>query len=76
MGLLVCPRCNAKTIADSIEEGRNRLDHAMGLYLGKPCEDGKCELIFTGPEVESGDEVEAEVKSKKTNKKIIKSTLD
>ena len=59
MGTLVCSRCRAKTIADSIEDGRKRLDHGVGLYIGKPCEDGKAELFFTG-----------EIKSKKTLKKI------
>lgn len=56
--ILVCSRCNAKTNADSIEEGRKRLDHGVGLYIGKPCEDGKAELFFT----ETG-----------TKKKVIKS---
>jgi len=48
MGVLVCSRCKAKTIADSIDEGRKRLDHGVGLYLEKPCQDGKSELFFTG----------------------------
>lgn len=48
MGTLVCSRCKAKTKADSIEEGRKRLDHGVGLYIGKPCQDGKAELFFTG----------------------------
>jgi len=47
-GILVCSRCKAKTTADSIEEGRKRLDHGIGLYIGKPCQDGKAELFFTG----------------------------
>ena len=59
MGVLVCSRCRAKTKADSIEEGRKRLDHGIGLYIGKPCEDGKAQLFFTGP-----------TKAKKTSKKI------
>ena len=48
MGQLICSRCKATTEADSIDEGRSRLDHAIGLYKGKPCEDGKAELFFTG----------------------------
>ena len=48
MGILVCSRCKAKTTADSIEEGRKRLDHGVGLYIGKPCGDGRAELFFTG----------------------------
>lgn len=48
MGIVTCSRCKATTKADSIEEGRPKLDHAIGLYIGKPCEDGKAELFFTG----------------------------
>ena len=48
MGTLVCSRCGAKTEANSIEDGRKRLDHGVGLYIGKPCEDGKAELFFSG----------------------------
>jgi len=48
MGVLVCSRCKATIKADSIDEGRKRLDHGVGLYIGKPCEDGKAELFFTG----------------------------
>ena len=47
MGKLVCSRCGAKTEANSIEEGRKKLNHAVGLYIGKPCQDGRAELIFT-----------------------------
>ena len=47
MGTLVCSRCNAKTTAISIEDGRKKLDHGVGLYIGKPCQDGKAELFFT-----------------------------
>lgn len=50
MGILICPRCKSKTEADSIEEGRSRLDHARGLYLGKSCYDGLVELSFIGTE--------------------------
>ena len=31
MGILTCSRCKATTEADSIEEGRHRLDHSIGL---------------------------------------------
>jgi len=60
MGVLVCSRCKAKTKADSIEDGRKRLDHGVGLYIGKPCGDGKAELFFTGA-----------TKVKKSAKKLI-----
>ena len=48
MERLTCSRCTATTEADSIEEGRELLDHSIGLYIRKPCEDGKAELIWTG----------------------------
>ena len=73
MGTLVCSRCKAKTIADSIEEGRKRLDHGVGLYIGKPCEDGKAELYFTG----GTDKVKKITSPKKTiDKKNAKSKLN
>ncbi len=56
MGQLTCSRCNATTKADSIEEGRNRLDHAIGIYKGKPCEDGKAELFFTETQKETKED--------------------
>ena len=48
MATLTCSRCKATTQADSIKEGRDRLDHAVGLSRGKPCADGKAELFLTG----------------------------
>lgn len=47
MGTITCPRCTATTEADSIDEGKDRLDHALGLSIGKPCA-GTATLIFTG----------------------------
>jgi len=52
LGILVCSRCRAKTEAKSIEEGRKRLDHGVGLYIGKPCQDGRAELFFTNGKTE------------------------
>ena len=48
MATLTCSRCNATTEADSIDEGRQRLDHAVGLVIGMPCEDGRAELYISG----------------------------
>ena len=48
MATITCSRCNATTEANSIEQGRKFLDHAKGLIIGKPCEDGKAELFITG----------------------------
>lgn len=58
MGLLTCSRCKAKVKADSIEDGRKRLDHAVGLHIGKPCEDGKAELFFTGAKVKKPKKID------------------
>lgn len=68
MGILICSRCKAKTTADSIDEGRKRLDHSVGNYIGKPCQDGMAELSFTG--------IEKKDTTKKTSKKrLIKTAL-
>ena len=48
MAKITCSRCYATTQANSIEEGRKLLDHSIGLVIGKPCEDGKAELLITG----------------------------
>jgi len=70
MGTLTCSRCEATTEADSIEEGRKRLDHAKGLVIGKPCEDGKATLNFTGKVKASKPETSNTVgKTKKTQSK-------
>jgi len=70
MGILVCSRCMAKTKATSIEDGRKRLDHGIGLYIGKPCGDGRAELFFTG-----ADKV-TEPSKKMIGKKSAKSKSD
>jgi len=69
MGTLVCSRCKAKTEADSIEDGRKKLNHAIGLYIGKPCYDGKAQLFFTGTK-------KAKTISKTTSKKTLKKMID
>lgn len=78
MGTLVCSRCKAKTEADSIEEGRKRLDHGVGLYIGKPCQDGKAELFFTGGTTETKKSTFKKSTTKKTtiDTKSAKSKLD
>jgi len=53
MGTITCSRCKATVQADSIEKGRKLLDHSIGLVVGKPCEDGKAELNFTGRKVDT-----------------------
>jgi len=74
MGTLVCSRCRAKTTADSIEDGRKRLDHGVGLYIGKPCEDGKAELFFTGTEKQKDDSKTTKTSTSKKSSK--KTTID
>ncbi len=71
MGSLVCSRCRAKTEASSIEDGRKRLDHGVGLYIGKPCEDGKAELFFTGTEKQKDSKTKTS-----TKKSTKKTTID
>lgn len=80
MGQLTCSRCKATTKADSIDEGRNRLDHSIGIYKGKPCEDGKAELFFTGKQQESKEKPKTSLtkkmidKTKQQTKALFKST--
>ena len=77
MGTLVCSRCGAKTKADSIEEGRKRLDHGVGLYINKPCEDGKAELFFTnGTTAKKSISKKSTEKKSKIDKKPAESKLD
>ncbi len=52
MGIVTCSRCRATATADSIEKGKRKLDHSIGIYQGKPCEDGKAELFFSSDEKE------------------------
>ena len=76
MGTLVCSRCRAKTEASSIEDGRKRLDHGVGLYIGKPCEDGKAELFFTGTEKKDKTTTKKPLKKTMIDKKPAESKLD
>jgi len=78
MGTLTCSRCNATTEANSIEDGRKLLDHSIGIYKGKPCEDGKAELFFTGEQKssstkETSTDTESQSKIKKIGNTIKKS---
>lgn len=80
MGRLQCSRCATFTEADSEEEGRNRLDHSIGIRKNKPCEDGRATLIFEGkeiPKVESPKEksiVEKKIPKTQPKKAIPKVT--
>jgi len=70
MGTITCSRCKATTEADSIDEGRKRLDHSIGIYKGKPCEDGKAELFFTGTEQKTPKKTSTTESQSSTAKKI------
>ncbi len=75
MGTLTCSRCKATTEADSIDEGRSRLDHGIGIYKGKPCEDGKAELFFTGNEQKTPKKTSSSTESQSKVKKTIGDTI-
>jgi len=32
-----CQRCHGEAEADSIDEAKNKVDHAIGIYRGRPC---------------------------------------
>jgi len=74
MGTLVCSRCKGKTEANSIEDGRKKLDHGVGLYIGKPCGDGRAELFFTGAKTKKISNKTIDTKS--NDKKSAKSKSD
>lgn len=76
-GLLICTRCKAKIITDSIEQGRYKLDHSVGLYIGKPCGD-KSDKNGNNPLLQFTDDNPVELLKKTDNskKKNTKSKLD
>lgn len=67
MGIVTCSRCKATVVADSIEKGKRKLDHSIGIYKGTPCEDGKAELFFSPDGTTTQTEITTN--SKKIDKK-------
>ena len=74
MGTVKCERCGGHIEADSIEDAAKRIDHAVGLAAGKPCDEARAELVMVGepqapkaePKVEK--KVEEPKKVSKANK--------
>ena len=74
MGTVKCERCGGHVEASSIEEAYDKIDHAVGLSSGHPCEAGKAVLVMVGesqtsesqPKVEK---VEETPKATKTSEK-------
>lgn len=49
MGKLECLRCGATTECSSEKDGRKKLDHSVGLSVGRPCGDNRGSFKFDGP---------------------------
>ena len=48
MGTVKCERCGGHIEADSIEDAAKRIDHAVGLSKGKPCDEARAVLVMVG----------------------------
>ena len=48
MGTVKCERCGGHIEADSIEDAAKRIDHAVGLAAGHPCDEARAELVMVG----------------------------
>ena len=75
MGTVKCERCGGHIEANSIEDAAKRIDHAVGLSKGKPCDEARAVLVMVGdtqapkpePKVET-PKVEESRRSSKANK--------
>jgi len=74
MGTVKCERCGGHTEASSIEEGFSKIDHAVGLSKGKPCEPGKAELVMVGTTQAPKSEPKVEKPKVEESKKVSKAT--
>ncbi len=74
MGTVKCERCGGHIEADSIEDAAKRIDHAVGLRAGKPCDEARAQLVMVGepqapktaPKVEKKVEAPKATKTSKT----------
>ena len=48
MGTVKCERCGGHTEANTIEEAVKKIDHAVGLSKGKPCDEARAQLVMVG----------------------------
>ena len=48
MGTVKCQRCGGHTEANSLQEGAEKIDHAVGLAAGHPCDEARADLIMVG----------------------------
>ena len=60
-----CTRCGAKASADSFDNARNLLDHAIGLNRGIPCHNGYNRVV----------EIKSQSTKSSTPKKIEKKSV-
>ena len=77
MGTVKCERCGGHAEANSIEEGADKIDHAVGLASGHPCDENRAVLVMVGepqapqsePKVETPKEEASESKRSSKSKK-------
>ncbi len=69
MGTVKCERCGGHAEADSIKDAYDKIDHAVGLSNGHPCEPGKAELVMVGePQAPKQEPKVEKVETKKATK--------
>lgn len=73
MGTLNCQRCGATAEGNTQEEADEKIDHARGQMIGRPCEGKQSDLSWTGGTVRETDApkivVADETESKKSQNK-------
>ena len=76
MGTVKCERCGGHIEANSIEEGAVKLDHAVGLAAGHPCDAARAELVMIGePQAPKAEpKVEKKVEESKRSSKATKTS--
>lgn len=72
MGTVKCERCGGHIEADSIEDAAKRIDHAVGLAAGHPCDEARAILVMVGEP--QAPKVEPKVEKIEEPKKVSKAT--
>ncbi|MCK5600936.1 hypothetical protein KAR91_03645 [Candidatus Pacearchaeota archaeon] len=76
MGVLECKRCFAKATGSDRKEADDRIDHAIGLRIGRPCSGKQSDLVWHSGETPVAtatvlveEEVQEKPKSKKSKRR-------
>ena len=75
MGTLSCQRCGAQAEGNTEKEADDKIDHARGQMIGRPCSGKQSDLRWTGsqkreerPEIAVAENITESKSSKKTKK--------